>query len=113
MQTTVWTVLDVMFFLWAIVSPFSYQRFKLSGRIRIAHIISVLLGLLVPLPTPLMQLVHGYIQYFSFCIGNKRDYVYYTWLLPITISIGITTFMQIYIIWTIFKVNSKHLEATS
>ena len=104
-----------MFLFWAIVAPFSYQQLKLSGRIRIAHIISVLLGLLVPLPPPLMQLVHGYTQYFSIklCTGYSQDYVYYTWLLPIVISIGITTFMQIYIIWTIFKVNSKHLEATS
>ena len=106
MQTTVWTVLDAVFFFWAIVAPFSYQRFKLSGRIRIAHIISVLLGLLVPLPPPLIELVFGYIQYFVpviFCFGNI-DYFHYTWLLPITIFIGITAFLQIYIIWTIFKV---------
>ena len=96
-----WAVLDAVFFFWAIVSPFSYQQFKLSGRIRIAHIISVLLGLLVPLPPPLIQLVFGYTQYYAqviFCAGNNSDYLYYTWLLPITIFIGITAFLQIYII---------------
>ena len=107
MQTSMWAVLDAVFFFWAIVAPFSYQQFKLSGRIRIAHIISVLLGLLVPLPTPLIQLVYGYTNYYApviYCIGYDGDYIYYTWLLPNSIIIGITTFLQIYIIWTIFKV---------
>ena len=42
LQTCVWAVLDAVFFFWAIVAPFSYQQFKLSGKIRIAHIICVL-----------------------------------------------------------------------
>ena len=104
LQTCVWAVLDAMFFFWAIVSPFSFQQFKLSERIRKAHIISVLLGLLVPLPTPLIQLVYGYTNDFILCVGYNSNFIYYTWLLPISIFIGITTFMQIYIIWTIFKV---------
>ena len=108
MQTCVWAVLDAVFFFWAIVAPFSYQQFKLSGRIRIAHIISVLLGLLVPLPAALLHLADGgYSQFFSlvlYCLPRNRKYIYYTFLLPISIFTGITIFIQIYIIWTIFKV---------
>ena len=110
LQTCVWAVLDAVFFFWAIVAPFSYQQFKISGRICIAHIICVLLGLLVPLPSGLLPLVDGYTQFFSivlFCVPRSRYYSYYTTLLPISIFAGITTFIQIYITWTIFKVHRE------
>ena len=106
-QTCVWAVLDAVFLFWAIVAPFSYQQFKLSGKIRIAHIISVLLGLLVPLPAALLPLEDGYTQYFSvvfYCLPLNINYTYYTLLLPLSIFAGITTFVQIYTTWTIFKV---------
>ena len=107
-QTCVWTVLDVMFFFWAIVAPFSYRQFKLSGKIRIAHIISVLLGLLVPLPSGLLFLVVGHTQSFSlvlFCTPvDENNYIYYTLTLPISIFAGISTFIQIYTTWALFKV---------
>ena len=106
-QTVVWAVLDAVFFFWAIVAPFSYRQFKLSGKIRIAHIISVLLGLLVPLPSGLLPLVDGHTQFFSivyYCTATNENYIYYTLTLPISIFAGISTFIQIYITWTIFKV---------
>ena len=99
MQTTVWTVLDAVFFFWAIVAPFSYQQFKISGRVRMVHIISVLLGLLVPLPTPLIEIVYGYTYYYSpliICIGYGRDFLHYTWLFPISMQKGFQ--------WTLCKI---------
>ena len=107
-QTGVWAVLDAVFFFWAIVAPFSYQQFKkLSGKVRIAHIISVLLGLLVPLPSALLPLVDGHTQYYSIvfhCTPANEKYVYYTLTLPLSIFAGISTLIQIYTTWTIFKV---------
>ena len=106
-QTCVWAVLDAVFFFWAIIAPFSYRQFKLSGKIRIAHIISVLLGLLVPLPSGLLFLVVGHTQSFSlvlYCTPANENYIYYTLTLPISIFAGISTFIQIYMAWTLFKV---------
>ena len=106
-QTGVWAVLDAVFFFWAIVAPFSYQQFKLSGKTRIAHIISVLLGLLVPLPSGLLPLVDGHVMSFSrilYCTPANSNYMYYTLTLPLSIFAGISTFIMIYTTWTIFKV---------
>ena len=107
-QTGVWAVLDAVFFFWAIVAPFSYRQFKeFSGKVRIAHIISVLLGLLVPLPSGLLFLVDGNTPSFSivlYCAQADENYIYYTLTLPLSIFAGISTFIQIYTTWTIFKV---------
>ena len=107
-QTGVWAVLDAVFFLWAIIAPFSYRQFKeFSGKICIAHIISVLLGLLIPLPSALLPLVDGYSQYFSivlYCTPADVNYLYYTLTLPLSIFAGISIFIQIYTTWTLFKV---------
>ena len=107
-QTGVWAVLDAVFFFWAIVAPFSYRQFKeFSGKVRIAHIISVLLGLLVPLPSALLPLVDGHTQYFSlvlYCTPASEKYTYYTLTLPLSIFAGISIFIEIYATWTLFKV---------
>ena len=109
-QTSVWVVLDAVFLFWAIVAPFSYQHFKeFSEKIRIAHnvIISVLLGLLVPLPGALLPLVDGHTMLFSltlYCSPTNSIYIYYTMTLPISIFGGISTILQIYTTWTLFKV---------
>ena len=108
LQTCVWAVLDAVFLFWAIVAPFSYRQFKeFSVKIRIAHIISVLLGLLVPLPAALLPLVDGHTQFFSislYCSPSGTSNIFYTLILPISIFAGISTFTQIYTIWTLFKV---------
>ena len=112
LQTCVWTVLDAVFFFWAIVAPFSYRQFKLLGKIRIAHIISVLLGLLVPLPAALLPLMDGHSPFLSltlYCSVSGANYTYYTLILPISIFAGISTFIQIYTTWTLFKVGSYNL----
>ena len=107
-QTGVWAVLDAVFFFWAIVVPFSYRQFKeFSGKVRIAHIISVLLGLFVPLPSALLPLVDGHSNDFSivlYCTPTSENYIYYTLTFPLSIFAGISTFLQIYTTWTLFKV---------
>ena len=108
-QTGVWAVLDAVFFFWAMIAPFNYRQFKeFSGKVRIAHIISVLLGLFVPLPSALLPLVDdGHTQFFSivlFCVPQNIKYVFYTLTLPLSIFAGISAFIEIYITWTIFKV---------
>ena len=106
-QVCVWAILDNIFMFWALKFPFSYRQLLLSGRIHLAHIISATLGLFIPMPAALVQLVDGYTIIFApplTCNGRNIDHIYYTLILPISVVIGITTLMQMIIVWTIFKV---------
>ena len=96
-----------VFLFWAVVFPFSFRQLKLSGRMRYAHIISVILGILVPLPAGLTQLKDGYAASFTptiLCVGRNRDYTYYAFVLPSCIIMCTVSCLLVIIIWTIFKV---------
>ena len=106
-QFTVWTVLHAVFLLWGVRRPFSYQRFKNSGRIVYAHIVSVILGVIVPIPSALLPLIDGYVVTATptiACAGRNLDITYYTFILPMSVTLGTTSCLLVLIVWTIFKV---------
>lgn len=108
-QFTMWTVLHSVFLLWGVRKPFSYQRFKKSGRITYAHIISVIFGVTVPLPSALLPMIDGYVitaTPTAVCAGRNLDVTYYTFILPMSVSLGTTSCLLVLIVWTIFKVSS-------
>lgn len=87
--------------------PFNYRMFKLSGRIRYAHISSVILAVVVPLPAALVHLKGGYVITASptlVCAGRNTDYNYYTFILPLSIILTITMCLLVLIFWTVLKV---------
>ena len=87
--------------------PLSYSRLKDSGRIRYGHLASVVLALTFPLVGALVHLKDGYFAARNptiICTGRNTDYTYYTFVLPICIVLGITSYELILTGWKILKV---------
>ena len=107
-QFCIWNTLYYVFLFWGVVYPFSYRTFKISNnRIRYAHIISVLLAVVLPLPGALGHLRRGLIA-IRFpaltCVGRDLTYIFYANILPFSILLAANTCMLVLIFWTIFKV---------
>ena len=106
-QVCVWGVLHAIFLFWAVVFPFNYRQLKLSGRMRYAHIICIVLAVVIPLPAGLVHLKDGYVAAFTptiICTGRNTDYTYYTIVIPLSIIMCILSCLLLVIVWTIFKV---------
>ena len=102
-----------IFLFWGVAFPFSYRSFKESGRVRYAHIISVILILVVPLPLALVHLKEGYTITATppyGCFGMHRDYNFYAFIFPLSIVLAITTCLMALIFWIIFKVRKSILS---
>ncbi len=102
-----WAVLHAVFLFWGVKFPFSYRQLRVQKRIRYAHIISVILAVVVPLPGALIHLKDGYVSPnppANACAGRNLDFTYYTFVLPISVMIGTTSCLLVLILWTIFKV---------
>jgi hypothetical protein len=96
-----------MFLFWAMNFPFSYREMQTSGRIKYAHITVVLLALAIPLPGALVPLKDGYFAARNptiLCTGRNTDHRYYTFVLPISIILGTTSYLLILTCWKIVKV---------
>ena len=92
---------------WSVAYPFSFRQLKITGNIRYAHIISILLALLIPLPSAFTQLVDGSVFVTSLvlpCLGRNTDYIYYTFILPISLLLGGGLVLLVLVIWILFKV---------
>ncbi len=99
-----------IFLFWAVKFPFSYRQLRISGRIRYAHVISVLLALIIPLPGALFYLKSGFLSPRNpplICFGAGTDHGYYTFTLPISISLGSTSCLLMLTFWKIFKVGKE------
>lgn len=106
-QLAVWMLLQAVFMFWSMAYPFSFRQLKISGRIRYAHIISVVLALLIPLPSVFTHFNGGNIYITSSvypCLGRNYDYLYYSFILPMSILEVGGMILLVLIIWTIFKV---------
>ena len=106
-QLCMWLVIHVTFLFLAIKFPFWYRQFKLSGRIKYAHGVVVLLALMVPVPGALLPLRDGYFAARNptiICTGRSTEYRYYTYVLPISVILGTTKYLLILTCWKIIKV---------
>ena len=103
-QLCVWTLLHAIFLFWAVNFPFSYRQLRISRRMRYAHVISVLLGLIIPLPGPLLFLKDGYVGAFEFCSGRNAVLVHGMFAIPLSIFVGIAISLLMLTLWSIFKV---------
>ena len=101
-------MLHAVFLFWAVVFPFKYKEFQGLGKIRYAHIISVLVALILPLPAALVPLKDGFLSSRNptlLCVGRNADYIYYFLVLPISIILGISSYLLVVTFWVIFKVS--------
>ena len=104
---SVWAVLQAVFMFWSVAYPFSFRQLKITGKIRYAHIISILLALLIPLPSAFTQLAGGSVFTTNLvvpCLGRNRNYIYYTFILPISLLLGGGLVLLMLVIWILFKV---------
>ena len=109
LQILMWAVVHAIFLFWAVHYPFSYRLLRVSGKMRYAHIISVLLALIIPLPGALIPLKDGFITTRNptlVCVGRNVGFTFYTLILPLSIIIGITLCLLLFTFWTLFKVTS-------
>lgn len=108
-QICILSVLHTVFLYWAVAFPFSYRQFKISGRICYTHIICVVLAVVIPIPGGLVHLKDGYITAgnpATVCVGRNLDYTYYTFIIPISVTLAMMSCLLVLTIWTIFKVQS-------
>ena len=92
---------------WSVAYPFGFRQLKVSGKIRYAHIASIVAALLIPLPSAFVHLSGGNLYITSSvlpCMGRNTDYIYYTFILPMSILEVGGMILLVLIIWTIFKV---------
>ena len=106
-QICMWILLHALFLFWGVAFPFHYRQLKANNRLRYAHIISIALGIFVPLPSALAPLKDGYIVTSHptvACAGRNTDITYYTFVLPLSILLAITSILLALMFWTLFKV---------
>ena len=100
-------LLHAFFLNWAVRFPLSYRQLRMSVRIRYAHVISVVLAVVLPLIGPSILLSEGFITAASptlACVGRDLDTNYYAIILPVSILVGMTSYLLVFLFWTIFKV---------
>ena len=92
---------------WSIVFPFHYRRFKLEGRIKYIHAISIVHVLVVPAIFPLLHLIGGYRispSPLETCVGGSMLITYFATILPISILMATATSVLVIFFWKILKV---------
>lgn len=107
-QLNVWFAVHSTFLFWSVRFPFSYRSLRMSGRLRHAHIIIVIVGIVLPFPAPLvLLLVDGYFipeNPTLYVIGRNADVYFFMFTLVSSILVCIMVVMLILIFWTILKV---------
>ena len=107
LQITLWGTFHALGLCWGIAFPFHYRRFKTEGRVKYVHVITVILGLVLPAIPALVPLIDGYtITLSPIDICGPRDVAiaYFTMILPISILIAASSTVLIILFWIIFKV---------
>ena len=107
-QITLWGTFHALGLCWGIVFPFHYRRFKIEGRIKYIHVITVVLGLVLPAISALVPLIDGYTitpSPIDRCVGRNEIIIFFTTILPISVLMAVSSSVLIILFWIIFKVN--------
>ena len=107
LQLTLWGTFHALGLCWSIAFPFHYRRFKTEGRVKYVHVITVVLGLILPAIPALAPLVDGYtitLSQIDTCVGRNMDITFFTTILPISILVAADSTVLIILFWIIFKV---------
>ena len=114
LQLNIWAMFHAIGLCWGIVFPFHYRNFKADGKVIYVHIVTVMLALVFPIFPALLYLKDGYAALFTptrVCTGRSLRVTYFSFLLPSSVILAITTFALIVVFWTIFKVKAGHVHA--
>ena len=102
-----WGMIHAFFLLWVVMDPLGFRQFKELGKLRYAHIISVVLAVVVPLIGPCVLLRDGYVNT-SFpslaCSGRSLNLIYYAIILPSSFIGATMSCLLLLFFWIIFKV---------
>ena len=111
LQITLWGTFHALGLGWSIFFPFQYRRFKAEGRVKYIHIITLILGLVLPAIAALVPLIDGYTiapTPINNCVGRNGAITFFATILPIIVLIAATTTVGVILFWTIFKVSLTH-----
>ena len=92
--------------------PFHYRRLKKEGRIKYVHVVTVVLGLVLPAISSLVPLIDGYTitpSPIDSCVARNMAVTFFTSILPISILLAVTSTVLIILFWTIFKVKMSNV----
>ena len=106
----VWIMLHASFLFWGVAFPFHYRQMKVSKRLKYAHVISVVLAVIIPLPGALVPLKDGFVvtSYPALaCAVRNTDVTFYTLIVPLSIFLAITAILLVFMFWKIFKVQAR------
>lgn len=110
MQFILFWVMHISFTMWKIYFPISARSIRNIHRIKYVHGICLIIGLLLPLISPIANYFKGgfVIANFPpfFCVGREADVTFYVHILPINIILGIGTSLLVLIFWKLHKVNA-------
>lgn len=79
------------------------------------HIASIVLAVLVPLPSGLVPLKDGYVttEYPTIlCISRNVDYIYGLFIAPVSVSLAVSTSLQLVLFWILLKVQQCTMHST-
>lgn len=106
-----WLLFYALGVFWATAFPFKYKMAKANGRIKPVCILTVIIGILIPLPSFLL-ILDGYYStniYHNGYLTAKNPRLYYlTSILHFSVIVAITTSLLIIIFWIVFKVMGNH-----
>ena len=79
-QLSLFLVFHTIVLFWALTSPFTFRKLKLSGHMHHIHIASIVLAIVLPLAAGLVPLKDGFLstQYPTIvCLSRNVNYIYY------------------------------------
>lgn len=106
-QIIFWNNFHTLGLGWGILFPFHYRRFKTEGKIKYIHIVTVILGLVLPAISALAPLIDGYTvtpSPIDNCVGRNMAITFFMAVLPISILLAVNSTVLVILFWTIFKV---------
>ena len=107
-QTFMWMTFLALTLCWNVVFPVHYNKLKEGKKLMIyLHIATVILGIAIPLITSLVHLKDGYTiisRPTVTCNPQNVDYIFYGFVLPISILLSIATSALFLVVYTLLKV---------
>lgn len=106
----VWVMMQIACILLGVYFPFHGQRILMSiWKRRSLHAFSLLLGLVLPVPTVVLLLLKGQSVFGTtfppiVCISQRRDIMIFTWLIPLSILLSVVITMLVFIFYKVIKV---------
>ena len=106
-QVTLWITFHALGIMRSVVFPFAYRQLKAEKKLVYINFSTVVAALFLPLIPSLLHLIDGYdvtMAPFEVCIGQNVPITYFTFLLPASILLAVTSTALIIIFWKIMKV---------